>query len=90
MGQSWDIYEISGVWVKAGLSKQSGVGLGWLKVHDKISWEKQIQQVLRTYTLLAIPDWIHECSFKLILHKFLRLVVKLFASLLLSGEKKSG
>lgn len=51
MGQSWDIYEISGVWVKAGLSKQSGVGLGWLKVHDKISWEKQIQQGLRTYTL---------------------------------------
>ena len=90
VGQSWDIYEISGVWVKAGLSKQSGVRLGWLKVHDKISWEKQIQQVLRTYTLLSIPDWVHECSFKLILQKVLRLVVKLFASLLLSGEKKSG
>lgn len=37
VGQSWDIYEISGVWIKADLSKQMGVGLGWLKVHDKIS-----------------------------------------------------
>lgn len=88
--QSRDIYEISDVWVKAGLSKQSGVGLGWLKVRDKISWEKRIQQVLWTYTLLSIVDWAHEGSFKFLLGKFLRLAVKLFASLLLPGEEKSG
>ena len=40
VGQSCDIYEISGVWVKADLSKQMGVGLGWLKVPDKIPPEK--------------------------------------------------
>ena len=89
VGQSCDIYEISGVWVKADLPKQMGVGLGWLKVHDKIPQGKQTQRVLRTYShpLPSTANLVHECSFKLILGKFLRLAVKLFASLLLSGEE---
>ena len=62
--------------------------MGWLKVPDKIPQEKYSAS-LRTYShpLLSTANLVHECSFKLILGKFLRLAAKLFASLLLSGEE---
>lgn len=34
------------------LKKQSGVGLGWFKVRDKISREKRIQQLEDIYTTI--------------------------------------